>query len=171
MEATQKQKTDSVIIKSLPWFALVAVVAAGAIFVQTMLFYLNSNEATCTVLAVDVLRGSGSSGNTTYRPTIQYTDDQGVRHVVAFVVATSYYNFSVGQDVAILYDPNDPQSVRFNTFMGVWGLTTGIAFAAVVIVLIAGASKAAQRQMQRKKAIGEGKIIPDDKGHSDLPPH
>lgn len=169
MQKTDQTKANkSLIMKSVPWIAVFAVLAAGAMFVHTMLFYLTAKQTTCTVLKVDVSH-NGSSTNT-YRPTIEYTDDQGQSHVVEFAISASHYNYSVGQKVAILYDPQDPQTVRFDSFMGVWGLTAGVAIAAGVIVLVAWLSMVVQRQMWREKAIHEGKVLSDDSGHIDLPP-
>lgn len=171
MQTVDKAKTDSAIMRSLPWFAVVAVLAAGAIFVHTTLFYLNASQATCTVLKVDVIRGTSSNSGTTYRPTIQYTDAQGLNHLVEFTIATNYYNFNVGQKVAILYDVTDPQSVRFNTFLGIWGLTAGLAITAMLIVVLAWASNAAKRRTLRQMAMREGKMLTDDDGCLDHSPH
>lgn len=72
----------------------------------------------------------------TYQPTLAYDDQYGVARVGKPSLRSSTYNFAVGAEIEIAFDPDDPGKVRINDFLSTWGfggffLIFGLVFAGI----------------------------------------
>lgn len=147
----QNQTRPRISIRSLKIFSgfvAFAVLVTVGLALQTCMFLATARQATCTVQAVEIVKDTsgiggkyGKSGRgPAYRPTIQYTGPQGHVQVVAFSIAAVHYHYEIGQKVAILYDPKNPQSVRFDNLLGIWAGTfvVGIISIFLAVLLTAG---------------------------------
>lgn len=148
MQTPNRPRISKCSLKIFSWFVAFSVLVTVGLAIHTCVFIANAQQATCTIEAVEIVKDNsgvggkyGKSGRgPAYRPTIQYTGPQGRIHVVAFSIAAVHYNYDVGQKVAILYNPKDPQSVRFDNFLGVWAGTIVIGIISIFLacLLLAG---------------------------------
>jgi hypothetical protein len=65
-------------------------------------------------------RSGGTRRTTTHRPRFTFQDDQGREHKVTSSVGGSKGAFKVGEEVEVLYDPQNPTDARINTFIQMW---------------------------------------------------
>jgi len=109
---------------------------AGAIL--TFLAYDFMNNAlpvTGRVVSVEVVTGDDS---TSYKPTIRFVDFEGRKQRGQTFMSSSSYNFDIGEEVAILYDIRDPESLRINTWFATWGFGLIFLGASVIPFVIGG---------------------------------
>ncbi len=68
--------------------------------------------------------GSSSSRNknVSYTPTFSFVDSDGKTHQAPTSHSTSSYNYPIGEEVKIYYDPKDLSSIRINNFLALWKL-------------------------------------------------
>jgi len=128
-------------LKTYVWFirfvaalSLVFLVAGGWASFQNYRFAQVARATTGSVVFVEK---DASGNNITYRPHIFYTDGSGETHVAPTAIASTGYNFAIGADVPVLYAPQNPEVVRFDSWFGRWGLGAMFLIAAVVLAIIA----------------------------------
>ena len=59
---------------------------------------------------IDLQPTSGSRGGTLYKPVFEFYDDQDRKHVITGSVASSPPSFSRGEEVTVLYRPENPET-------------------------------------------------------------
>ncbi|MEM6750282.1 MAG: DUF3592 domain-containing protein [Planctomycetota bacterium] len=95
----------------------------------------------------------GGQNGRTYRPTFAFDDQAGQRHEVQSDAGSSEWGFAVGQTVEVVYDPDNPQDVRLNTFGGLWSWAAILAgMGAVVMVLGLVVAASAHKTALRAKS-------------------
>lgn len=105
---------------------IIACVGAGFLY-SSYTFLQTAVSATGTVLSVETTRERKRNtdgdweDSVTHQPTLRYTDADGVERQVKTSMRSSNYNFVVGSEVSIYYDPAAPENVRINDFMSNWG--------------------------------------------------
>ena len=77
-------------------------------------------EATVEAVERKVSRDSDGRRSTTYRPTVVYRDAYGATRTARTYLSSNGYNFEVGSRIAVLYDPDDPSTVRVDSFASLW---------------------------------------------------
>ncbi len=88
-------------------------------------------------------------GGTNYFPTFQFVNSKTGENVTAIGVVGHGPGpaYSVGQEVQVLYDPENPEvGVKANSFVDVWlmsviGLTVGIVMLTIAAIKIRGSKK------------------------------
>ena len=123
-------------------FSLVGLllVAIGAfLLVRTKTFISTAQETKGTVIRM--LSSSGSEGGTVYAPVFQFTTIQGQSIEVEEKVYSSPPQFSQGQVVDILYNPQDPSRARVKKWSSLYFVPLllggmGIAFGGIGIILL-----------------------------------
>jgi hypothetical protein len=65
-------------------------------------------------------RRTGYDGSMTYIPTISFLDNVGEEHRVVTIYST--YNFKIGKELDIYYDPKNLSSIRLGKFISLWGI-------------------------------------------------
>jgi hypothetical protein len=97
---------------------------------------------TAEVLSVERIktRKRDNDGNwkttISYKPTLRYEDQFGARHVGAPNLRSSSYNFPVGSEVEVSFNPDDPSDMRVNDFMSTWGFGAIFTLFGVIFVAI-----------------------------------
>jgi len=71
-----------------------------------------------------------------YYPVISYTLSDGEVRTFTGPRGRSEPQFAVGEDVGILVSENDPERVRLNTVLGVWGTPIVLAGLAAIFLVI-----------------------------------
>lgn len=125
------------IVFSLVGFLLLVI--GLFILMRTRLFISKSQEVKGTV--THLIASSGSEGGTVYAPVFKFTTIQGQVIEVEEKVASNPPQFSQGQIVDILYDPENPRHARvkkgFNLyFVPILLGGMGIIFGGIGIVLL-----------------------------------
>jgi hypothetical protein len=62
----------------------------------------------------------GSSNRRTYKSIFEFTDNNGKLHTIVPSVAANPPSHEIGEKVEVLYDPNEPQNARINSFLSLW---------------------------------------------------
>lgn len=105
-------------------------------------FMQTAQRTTGVVLSVDRIVTRDSDGTSvTYSPTFRYADLSGALHESSPSLRSSAYNFPIGSEVEILFDPAQPTTIRVDGFFSTWGFPGAFAaFGALFIVIGAVAS-------------------------------
>ena len=104
-----------------PWGALaiavVVLVAGAATLVHTIRFVQGADRAAGTVIE---LRSEVSDGDEVFYPVVRFTTAEG--RSVEFVSSSgsSPPSESVGDEVEVLYDPDDPNDAQLSGFFHLW---------------------------------------------------
>ncbi len=120
-------------------FGLVFAVIGGAFNWFSYDFSKNAIATTGIVIDMEVSRSSGSgasSGGPTYKPTIGFIDQSGVKRSGQTFLSSSSYNYNLGAQVAILYDTRNPTSLRIDSWFALWGF--GLIFLVVGLATMTG---------------------------------
>ncbi len=79
---------------------------------------------------------SGGTGDTTYKPTLRYTDQNGQPQSGQTFLSSSSYNYPIGTKIPILYDPATPGSLRMDSWFALWGFN--LIFLITGLLIMAG---------------------------------
>jgi len=110
-----------VIGKIMIILGFVVLFIAVAATLHTWHFTRIAKRATGTV--VEMLQQTDKdSGSVSYAPTFRFQDATGTQHTVTSSLYSSPPEFHVGDNVAVLYRSDDPQTARIDSRMQVWGL-------------------------------------------------
>ena len=110
------------------WGSLIFMVSGVLMFLgglylayDAVTFTQRAEEAVGEVIHVERHTSRDSDGDIsiTYMPTFRYRDEAGATHEGQTSMSSSEWDFGIGEQVDILYDPNDPSSVRIDGF---WSL-------------------------------------------------
>ena len=123
-------------------FSLVGLLLMGIgvfILVRTRMFISTSQEVKGTV--THLIASSGSEGGTVYAPVFKFTTIQGQVIEVEEKVASNPPQFSQGQVVDILYDPENPSRARVKKWFNLYFVPLllggmGIIFGAIGVGLL-----------------------------------
>ncbi|MGO1975242.1 MAG: DUF3592 domain-containing protein [Propionibacteriaceae bacterium] len=129
-------------------FSIVAVLLllAGAVVLVFSIRFASASETTLgTVVEVSARQDCRTRDNrrecsVVYRPTITYTTAAGAEVTFTSNSATSDWNFPIGTEVNVRYDPANPQGARMDGWFSTWGAPTivgglGVLFAVVAVIL------------------------------------
>ena len=121
------------LLHRLIWPVLIVVptlfLCGGAFFMVEAAFFLrNSVAVTGEVVSVAASRsrGSGTDGRdlgadiVTYVPTIRYTDRDGREVEAETHLSSSAYDFRPGDSIDVRYLPEEPGTVRIDSFWSLW---------------------------------------------------
>lgn len=110
------------------------LVAAGTAL-HALHFVMTSVRTTGTIVEL-VEKGRDGEGAARFSPRFTFRDTLGNEHVITASVATSPAPNRVGDQVPVLYRPDDPKEAKIDRFPDVWGLpfVTGILGGLAVIV-------------------------------------
>jgi hypothetical protein len=102
---------------------------------ESALLASKAERATATVIdAVFVHRGY--KGRSNYDVSVSYrTVDGNTERAV--LKNTSEAPITPGARVAILYQSDDPQDIRFDSFAKVWGIPTGLTLFGLFLIVVA----------------------------------
>lgn len=95
------------------------IVVALTIAIQTFRTVNHSQLTRGTVVHIES-RQTGSDGSMTYIPTILFFDKVGKEHQISTMYST--YNFKMGKELAIYYDPKNVSALRLGDFYSLWSI-------------------------------------------------
>lgn len=87
--------------------------------VRTKRFLARARETHGTVVALEESRSTSGNG-TAYYPVIHYQTHEGSQHEVTATVGGNPPDFQVGDSVAVLYDPENPETMRLDASLHIW---------------------------------------------------
>ena len=107
---------------------------------KTRIFLAKAHQTTGEVIALETVPSSqpGADQLETYRPVVAFTDDVG--RTVRFESRSSSYpaKYSVGENLQVLYLPNQQSEARIYTFSDLWFLTGLFGGLGLVFTLLGG---------------------------------
>lgn len=86
-----------------------------------------------------------------YFPVVSFQQSNGYPRVYTASVGTRPAQFTVGESVPILYDPDEPAEVRIDRFLYVWLIPVVLGGLTVAAWLIAGLATLAGRLLRRPR--------------------
>ena len=120
-------------------FTVIGVVNA----LDTRSFVTTAIPAQGTVIDVVRRSSSDSDGDVSYAyyPVIKFTPSSGAANIFESNTGSNPPSFSKGQTVEVLYNPQQPNSARINSWFSLWGfpaifIGVGSVFAVIGGVLI-----------------------------------
>lgn len=138
-----------VIAGALSLFAFIFIGVGGWMLAGTLAFTEAALATTGRVAAVTEHR---SDDATTWSAMFDYTDAGGTVQRGETHISSSDYNFRIGDEVAILYDPAEPRTVRVDDWLSVWGLPVifltvggGVESVLVLVLLLRARRRGAER--------------------------
>ena len=141
-----------VMVFSVPWFVV------GIIFaVRTHLFIQSAIHAKGIIVELEQRRSD--EGSTVYSPVCTFTDVQGNTHKVSISIYSNPAIVGVGDEIEVLYDPDNPQKVRINRFL--YLRTLEAIFTAIgvsYLVLFLWLALYAKRKMKSEQPILGGDV-------------
>lgn len=120
-------------------FGLVFLVSGGVMTFITYNFLETAVPTTGTVVSIS--KNYSDDGGVTYQPTIRFIDNNGNKHQAETFISSSEYNYPIKSDVDILYDPQNPSSMRLDNWFETWGfgaIFLGVGFGMLIIASIVG---------------------------------
>ena len=94
-----------------------------------------SRAIACQGTVVQMNSRNSDNGNVTFYPEFTFTDSSGRLRTSTSSSSSNPPQYSVGDKISLLYDPQKPQDVRINSFAGLWLLPTIFAGIGGVIIL------------------------------------
>ncbi len=113
-------------------FLTIGLVLAG----QSYNFSRNAAWASGTVVGLEV---DYAADGTTYRPVVEFRDTSGNLWRGKAFLLSSGYDFETGTRLDILYDTRNPEAIRMDNWMELWGFGLVFVLAGVLILWLYGA--------------------------------
>lgn len=127
-------------------FILVLVIGVLASITGMYQFYstigLLNRSLTATATVVELVYNNEGQAS----PILQYTCNTGSTVTTSLNIAQKPPAYSVGDKVEIIYDTNNSNNVRVNSFFGIWLTPILLTFLGIVFVLIGFANYWGSRQ-------------------------
>lgn len=113
---------------------VVALLVSAGVLVWTIQFVARAERATGTV--TEVVRETDSEGDDVFYPVVRFTTPEGAEIEFKSSSGSAPASHSEGDQVDVLYDPDDPDDARLSGFFDLWlfpivGLALGAGFIAV----------------------------------------
>jgi hypothetical protein len=108
-------------------FPALFLVAGIGLLIEAAIFQSEAENARGRVIDVDA--NYDSDGGVSYRPLIRYRRADGRSFEAETHIASSGYDYRIGERVDILYSRDDPGTVRINSLFSLYGI--GLIMAAI----------------------------------------
>lgn len=118
--------------------AAVLLGVGGWLAAGTLEFTRRAASAPGTV--IELVTSRGSKGGTLYSPIVRWEPLEGEPRTLRSRTASSPAAFDVGEQVTVLYDPEDPAEARLEAFTELWLPATALGGMGTLLLLIAGAT-------------------------------
>ncbi len=145
-------RARAVVPKWIGWIAAVfpaILVLAGFGLLAEAINYTTEAGSTRGEV-VHVSRHYGGEGGVSYTPTIRYRRDDGRIFEAETNMASSSYDYAIGERVDILYSYDDPTEVRIDAFFPLYG-------PGLILVIVGGLIFRVVRWVRRK--VGRGAVL------------
>ncbi len=136
----QKSKMDDRFAALLALLMGIGLFGAGAWNLKSNYdFAHHAVAAVGTVISVDSFRDSKNTEK--FRPTFSLIDPSGAQITTRTSLYAPGYDYAVGEQVDILYNPDDPGEMRIDSWLYQWGVwivmlivgTSGLVFSVVIL--------------------------------------
>ena len=94
--------------------------AGGTFFYNRTKLFLETAIKTDGVVTEMVAVQSSDGGNSQSAPVYKFTAKDGTECTIRSSVSSYPPAFSVGQKIAVLYDPSNPQNAKIDGFFNIW---------------------------------------------------
>ena len=131
--------TNRAFILAFLMMGLGAMAGGGYWFVQTLGFKSAAARADGVVVKLESQRSSGRPGarrGSTFVPVFEFKDGEGGSHRVTSSVSSRPAAYDVGEKVAVLYSPGDPEDARIDSFFSLWGGPCALAVVGFLFTLV-----------------------------------
>ena len=88
-----------------------------------------------------------------HQPEVSWKDGHGVPHRITNAVASSPPAYDVGEHVEVIYQPNDPENARIDSFAESWLLPLVLGVFGTVFLGFALAIFRSRRQVEHESAM------------------
>jgi hypothetical protein len=135
------------------FFAGFVLLVLAAFFTwRTSSFIQRSQSAPGRVTALEPVTGQDSGSNRTinYAPVFSFKAADSKTYSVTSSTSSNPPGFEVGDDVTVLYNPEDPQQARINTFGQLWLVPVILGSTGTVFFIIASGFVFALRTLARR---------------------
>ena len=105
-----------ILVVGIP-FAIVSVFE----FKNTLNLLSNSRKTFGRI--IDIEEEKRRNGGYMYSPVIKYKSVTGDEYIYDSNTKTGYTSYKIGQEIELIYDKNNPQNARVNSFLDIWFLT------------------------------------------------
>jgi len=143
--------------KIMPRWVWSIIVAFPALFILIGLGFLAdavvfvSDAQGTQGQVVEIRRSYSDDGGVSYTPTIRYRRSDGRIFEAETNMASSGYNYDIGERVDILYAFDDPEEVRIDSFFSLYGI--GLIFIAMGGAFVTILSVARKRMLRRTGSV------------------
>ncbi len=115
--------------KNIFYFLSALILVIGIPFAVVSIFELkntlnllsNSHKTLGKIVGIEEERRRNSGDM--YSPVIKYKSISGDEYVYHSSTKTGYTSYKIGQEIELIYDKNNPQNARVNSFLDIWFLT------------------------------------------------
>ncbi|MBL1434589.1 MAG: DUF3592 domain-containing protein [Rhodobacteraceae bacterium] len=138
MTKPPKRKTRIIAVLVILLGLIFASVGGGVTYFSYA-FSLTAVATSGVVTDVEVnwsSNGSNSSSSPTYKPTISFLDNSGVKQRAQTFLSSSSYNYPIGTKLRILYNSENPSSMRIDSWFALWGF--GLIFLIIGVFIMLG---------------------------------
>lgn len=105
-----------ILVVGIP-FAIISVFE----FKNTLNLLSNSHKTLGRI--IDIEEEKRRNGGYMYSPVIKYKSVTGDEYIYDSNTKTGYTSYKIGQEIELIYDKNNPQNARVNSFLDIWFLT------------------------------------------------
>ncbi|PWJ09792.1 DUF3592 domain-containing protein [Jannaschia seohaensis] len=120
--ANPKSKPVIIIARVITGLGLLFALVGAYLIVGATQFSRNAVATTGLVVAIELVRDIDSdtgSDTISFRPTFEYSDIDGNLHTSQTAAASTMYDYEIGEEVEIMFSPDNPDAVRVSGF---WSL-------------------------------------------------
>lgn len=147
---------EPLILQVVPYvFALTGVgmlVGSGTLYKSTSSFLAEAVKAPGTV--VELVESQANNGRS-YRPVVQFSNQNGQRVTFESSSGSNPPSYSKGQSVEVFYRPEAPQDAELNDFFSLWGPPALSGTMGAVFFAIGGGFILTRTLRKRKNAFLE----------------
>lgn len=114
------------IIVAITWFASVLFFTGAGYFAYSNSIFKESSISTKATI-IELIKGSSTSGSSTtriYTPVFTYKDESGKEYKHKSKYSSSTPAGNIGDQIDVLYNPENPNDVKIDTWFSNWGVTT-----------------------------------------------
>lgn len=130
------------------------------------------DEAVPAAGKVVALVKSKSSDSVSFRPVIQFLDEEGRSFEFTSSAGSNPPSFSVGEEVWVLYSPEHPENAKVDAFFDLWGVSIILAvlggpffFIGMLMVMIGRLRKRKHAYLQKNGVAIEAKVQSVERNH------
>jgi Protein of unknown function (DUF3592) len=120
------------LLRAFVAIGVVVLISGAVLLVRAAQFVRTAEHATGAVVAVS--RETDSDGEVSFYPVVRFTTADGKQIQFKSSSGSSSPSHKAGENVDVLYDPDDPSDAKLSGFFDLWGLPGIFLFIGAVFV-------------------------------------